>query len=108
MSNIERALIASLLNNEQSHEVNAKHFTNTFHIKLINGYNRLKELQEPIDFELLRNKFIKANKWSIQEDNMLLDIMCNTTPFGSKEMLNRYYDVLKQDYNENSDRRYAI
>lgn len=105
---IERAIIASLLNYETETEANPQHFTNEFHRKLITGYNRLKELELPIDFEILRNKFETANKWTPQEDNQLMDIMTNTTPFGSKDLLNGYLEVMKKEYVNNLDRRFAV
>ena len=105
---IERGLIASLLNYEKEAELNPNHFTSEFHIKLVKGINRLKELNMPIDFEVLRNKFLEANKWTTHEDNQLIDIMSNTTPFGSDKLFNAYADILKREYVNNLDRRFAV
>ena len=105
---IERSLIASVLNYEKEIELNPNHFTNEFHIKLIKGINRLKELDMPLDFEVLRNKFLEANKWNTHEDNQLIDIMTNTTPFGSNKLFNEYVNVIKKEYVNNLDRRFAV
>jgi len=105
---IEKSVIASVLNYEKEIELNPSHFTNEFHIKLVKGINRLKELDMPIDFELLRNKFLSANKWTISEDNQLIDIMTNTTPFGSDELFNKYVSVIDKEYVNNLDRRFAV
>lgn len=105
---IERSIIASVLNSELDHNLTPDHFTDMFHRKLVIGINRLKELDEYIDFELLRNKFYSANKWSMGEDFALTDIMTNTTPFGSQDLFNKYYETIVKNYNDSSDRRYAI
>jgi len=39
---------------------------------------------------------------------MLIDIMTNTTPFGHKSTFNNYLQILKNEYKNNSDRRFAI
>jgi len=105
---IERGVIASLLNYEREEEVNPQHFTNEFHRKLIIGINKLKELDMPIDFEILRNKFISVHKWATHEDNQLIDIMTNTTPFRSTELFNGYMEIIKKEYVNNLDRRFAV
>jgi len=105
---IERAIIASVLNSEIDHSLDAQYFTDMYHRKLVNGINRLKELDEYIDFELLRNKFIKANKWSIGEDAALADLMTNTIPFSTQDIFDKYYKTIKDNYIENFDRRFAI
>jgi len=87
---IERSIIASELNSETTIELNPSYFNDMFHRKLINGINRLKTLGEYIDLEILRNKYISANKWEFYEDNQLIDIMTNTTPFSSQEILIKY------------------
>ena len=106
--NIEKSIIASLLNYEYEEDINTNLFNNLFHRKLINGYNRLKKIGEALDFEVLRFKFSEANKWTMQEDGMLIDIMTNTTPFGHKSTFNNYLQILKNEYKNNSDRRFAI
>ena len=98
---IEKSILASVLNFEKNiadFEITPDFFEDNFHKKLIIGCFRLKELNEPIDFELLRNKFLKANKWTIQEDAKLIDIMTNTIPFGSDELFSAYLKVLKNNY----------
>jgi len=105
---IERAVLASALNSEMPVELNKGYFTTPFHQKLVSGINHLKKLGEYVDFEVIRNKFLKAKKWSIEEDNMLTDIMTNTTPFGSIQMVNAYINILKEESKMNLDRRYSI
>jgi len=110
-TNIEKSLLASVLNSANSEidiKLDKNFFTVAFHKKLIAGINRLRELNKPIDFELLRNSFIKANKWSLNEDNALIDIMTSTTPFGSNNLFNQYYKHLENTYFENFDMRLAV
>lgn len=105
---IERSVIASVINSELEHELNHNYFTDMFHRKLVNGINRLKELGEYIDFETLRYKFTKANKWTFQEDNQLVELMTNTIPFSTQKIFDEYYKVITGEYEENLDRRFAI
>ena len=106
--NIERSIIASVLSSEIVHDINPYYFTNEFHRKLVKGINRLKELNEGIDFELLRNRFIKAKKWTIGEDTELMMIMTQTTPFASQELFHAYYRVLEKEYFNSFKNRIAI
>jgi len=106
--NIERSILASVLNSEIDVELNKNYFTTLFHQKLVIGINRLKELEEYIDFETLRNSYKKVNKWTYEEDNQLLDIMTNTTPFGSQYAVNAYMKILKDTYKNNLDRKFAV
>ena len=78
---IEKSIIASELNSEIQTELNHNYFTDMFHRKLVNGINRLKQLKEYVDFEILRFKFMESKKWTMQEDGMLVEIMTNTMPF---------------------------
>ena len=105
---IEKALLASALNSEIPFELDANKFSTMFHRKLVNGINRLKQLKEYVDFETLRNKFLEANKWTLEEDNMLMDIMSNTTPFSSPKILSEYIKILDNEYINSFDRRLAI
>ena len=105
---IERSVIASIINSEIEYDLNQNHFTDMFHRKLINGINRLKELGEYIDFEILRNKFNKANKWTFQEDEKLIELMTFTTPFSTQKIFNEYHKIIVDEYKENLDRRFAI
>jgi len=106
--NIERSILASVLNSEIDIELNKNYFTTLFHQKLVSGINRLKELDEYIDFETIRNKFLKANKWTYEEDNMLIDTMTNTTPFGSKKTVDSYISILKDSYKNSLDRKFSL
>ena len=106
---IERSVLASVLNFEQhADKLNTSYFLHPFHRKLANGYNRLKELGEAIDFELLRAKFIKAGKWSMQEDNELVALMTMTTPFANTKMFELYYSQLRRAYFERADHRVSV
>lgn len=105
---IERTVLASILNGEIQTDIDPNYFQTPFHKKLANGINRLKELDMPVDFELLRNKFVKGGKWTLQEDEALTDIMTHTMPFTVQELFDAYYDVLKKDYKLNMDKRLAI
>ena len=106
--NIEKTILASMLHSEIDVEVNKNYFTTLFHQKLVIGINRLKELQLCVDFELLRNSYIKANNWSYDEDNMLVHIMTEVSPFGSTQAVTDYISMLKESYKSNLDRKYAI
>ena len=106
--NIEQSIIASVLNSEIEHNLNPHYFSSEFHRKLVNGINRLKELGECIDFELLRNKFVKHNKWTYNEDAELSMMMTHTTPFASQELFNAYYKVLEREYFNSFKNRIAI
>ena len=105
---LERAVLASVLNGEVQADLDPNYFQTPFHKKLVNGINRLKELDLPVDFELLRNKFLKSGKWSFQEDNALIELMTHTMPFSTQMLFDAYYDILKKDYKINLDRRLAI
>ena len=110
---LERSIIASVLNaskynTEIEADLDVNYFQAPFHKKLVNGINRLKELDLPTDFELLRNKFLKSGKWSFQEDNALIELMTHTMPFSTQMLFDTYYDVLKRDYKMNLDRRLEI
>ena len=99
--NIERCVLASVLNFENTLSdiaLDKNFFTDAFHIKLVVGINRLKEIDAPIDFEVLRKHYIKAKKWSYQEDAMLIDMVSNTTPFGTKHMFSQYLNILRVAY----------
>ncbi len=106
--NIEKTILASILCSEIDVEVDKNYFTTLFHQKLVIGINRLKELGLSIDFELLRNSYLKANSWSHDEDNMLVHIMTEVSPFGSIQAVTDYMSMLKESYKSNLDRRYAI
>ena len=105
---IEKAVLASVLNSEIHHDLNANKFSTMFHKKLVNGINRLKELKEHIDFETLRNKFLKANKWTFEQDNMLIELMSNTTPFSTQDIFSKYIKIIDNEYINSFDRRLAI
>ena len=108
IENIERALVASILSQEIEFILDDNYFTNPLCRKLVKGANRLRELGEPMDFELLRNKFIKANKWSYSEDEELLKIVTFTTPFSSNKLFEAYYNIIQSNYRYSLDRRLAI
>ena len=105
---LERAVLASVLNGEVQADLDPNYFQTPFHKKLVNGINRLKELDLPIDFELLRNKFLKSGKWSFQEDNTLVELMTHTMPFSTQMLFDAYYDVLKRSYYERMDSRVSV
>jgi len=105
---IEKAVLASILNSEQKVDIQKDFFSTEFHRKLAAGINRLKKLNDFIDFELLRNKFIKAKKWSFQEDEMLIDLMTSTTPFATKNIVEAYINILKEESKLNLDKRFTI
>lgn len=105
---IEKSVIASVINSEIEHSLNSNYFNDMFHRKLISGINRLKELGEYIDFETLRRKFIKADKWNFQEDEKLIELMTLTTPFSTKKIFDEYYKIIVDEYKENLDKRLSI
>lgn len=72
-------------------------FENPFHKKIVAGINRLVELNYLVDELILREQFIKAGKWSLQEDDALLNIMAQT-PFATYEQVMHYYKMLEKSY----------
>ena len=105
IENIERSILCSVLEyhiiGAQSGiidvDLNANLFTVPFHKKIVSGINRLKQLNEPIDTDTLRAKFIEAKKWNMQEDYELLSIISHN-PFGTLNMFNSYLSILNKNY----------
>ena len=111
MINIERLILCSVLENYHIGadpkilcvELDSKYFESKHHKILVNAINRLKELDEPIDSDTVREKFKSVGKWdnvmidNIMLEDALLSIMV-TTPAGSYEMFMKYYNFLKKSY----------
>jgi hypothetical protein len=95
---IEMTILCSILENQHYNcdkrilQVQLKeiYFTDAFHKKLVKGINRLIELEEPIDTDFLRLKFFEANKWTLQEDNRLIDII-SKQPIATYNLYEKYY-----------------
>lgn len=103
--NIERNIICTLLegsfvNSEvraEDIEINKNYFTLEEHRVIINGINRLKELNEPVDSDMIRLKFSEANRWNARLESALMNIMLANL-FGSKSLFSRYYSILENNY----------
>lgn len=106
--NIERTILASLLNSEMDIEFNAAYFLDPFHKKLAKAINRFKKLDEYVDFEIIRNSFIADNAWSFNEDEKLIYLMTYTTPFASNRVVASYMKLLKESYFNSLDKRLSI
>jgi len=112
---IEQSILVSVLENEFigndkeiiNIELNHKHFTDEFHIMLVKGINRLKELDMPINTDFIREQYIKVNKWNISHDNKMLAIMVHN-PIGSLELFSKYIKQLENNFINSFDRRLAI
>ena len=102
--NIERAVLVSIIESDfvQSDnriliaELRAGMFTNNFHKLIVNAINRLRELKEPINTDFLRLRFMQANKWSLDYDNQLLEIITHQ-PIATFDLFNSYYQQLKKN-----------
>lgn len=79
--------------------INKDFFSFYFHKKLFLGIQRLKELDLPIDEVLLREKFVNGNKWTLQEDNMLIELLTHNclTLNSFKSYLSILEDKYKRD-----------
>ena len=116
MINIERIILSSVLQSEAYQtdskilalKLNPTYFTDTFNKKISLGIERLKELDEPICYELLRKRFKDANKWTFTEDEKLIDLVSTVTPAGSEDLFMKYYGVLEKDILSNLDRKYSL
>ena len=112
---IEKAILVSVLENEFignnkeiiNVELNPSHFTDEFHIMLVNGINRLKELDMPVNTDFLREQYMKVNKWNISHDNKMIEIMVHN-PIGSLSLFSKYIKQLERNFIDSFDRRLAI
>ena len=101
---IERAVLCSVLEADfvnadqriQDVELRDGMFTDRFHKLIVKAINRLKELQEPINTDFLRLRFMQANKWQLDYDSKLLEIMVHQ-PIATFEQFNSYYVQLKKN-----------
>lgn len=114
MMNIERSLLVSVLehnfiqNDKKILEVilNPDYFNHPHHKIFVKAINRLKELDEPIDSDTMRHKFLHAEKWDknivadITMEDSLLNIMTHN-PFTTFYLFNKYYNLLKNEYENN-------
>ena len=102
--NIERAVLCSILEADfinadtkiLSAELRESMFTDKFHKLIVKAINRLKELKEPINTDFLRLRFMQANKWSLDYDNQLLEIITHQ-PIATFDLFNSYYRQLKKN-----------
>ncbi len=54
---------------------------------------RLKELNEPICSDMVRDKYMSVNKWSNRLESVLLEIMIHN-PFATFTIFDKYYQEL--------------
>ena len=113
MKNIEQLILVSILEHNfipsdsriLQVELNPNFFTDENHKVFVKAINRLKQLNEPIDSDTMRMKFIDANAWDksikihISMEQSLLEIMSHN-PAGSYDLFMKYYAILEQNYNE--------
>lgn len=105
IENIEKSILCTVLENSiiggdekiVKVKLEANLFIVPFHKKLVSGIHRVKELNIPLDTDTVRAKFQQANKWTMQEDNMLIEIISHNC-FGSYELFIRYYNLLKENH----------
>lgn len=102
--NIEKSILVSVLEAEFVNSdrrivemnLNADYFSNGFHKMLVKGINRLKELNDPVNTDMLRYRFISANKWDYKLDDLLMEIMAHN-PL-QYDNFTRYYSLLEKEY----------
>ena len=107
MINIERSILCSILehnfvgNDKKIYEtvLSAKYFTDEHHKLFVNSINRLRELGEPIDSDMVRLKLISVKKWDFYLEDSLLKIMVHN-PFGTYDLFMQYYKVLQNHHND--------
>ena len=113
MKSIEQLILVSILEHNfiptdiriLQVELNQNFFTNENHKVFVKAINRLKQLNEPIDSDTMRMKFIDANAWDksikihISMEQSLLEIMSHN-PAGSYDLFMKYYAILERNYNE--------
>ena len=112
---IEKTIIVSALESDficadkriREHYLDPELFTDSFHKLLVKGINRLKELDMPMDFELLRDKMLQGRNWSIHHDNALIEIMTHRA-FGTYDIFMQYYKLLEKNKMNSFDLEVAI
>jgi hypothetical protein len=111
-TDIERSILVSVLEQQFigtdpkiiDAELDPKFFRDPFCRKLVKGINRLKELDEPINTDFLRLKFMEAKAWEIKDDLELIQIITHN-PIGTLRLFSAYYSKL---CNSNMNMRYTI
>ncbi|MCW8932196.1 MAG: hypothetical protein OQL19_18425 [Gammaproteobacteria bacterium] len=101
---IERAVLCSVLEADflnsdkriKDIELRGGMFTDKFHKLMVNAINRLKELKEPINTDFLRLRFMQANKWQLDYDAKLIEIIAHQ-PIATYDLFNSYYQQLRKN-----------
>ena len=109
MINIERSILCSILEHNfigndkriSAIVLNANYFEDQHHKLFATSINRLRELGEPIDSDMVRLKLISVKKWDFYLEDSLLKIM-SSNPFGTYDLFNDYYKTLENYYNSNT------
>ncbi len=103
---IENSLLVSVLEHDfvQNDKnilqinLNPEIFTDKINKLFVTAINRLKELNEPVNSDVMRIKFMKADKWNfIAYDEQLMRIIASN-PFGTVDMFKSYLKVLEDEY----------
>ena len=103
---IEKSILVSILEHDfvvsdkriLEVELSAEYFTHPIHKLFINAINRLKELDEPVNSDFLRAKFIEGHKWDeLSHEVQLLEIIASN-PLGSLYLFESYLKVLEDEY----------
>ena len=104
---IEQSILCSVIENSHiggdkkiiEEKLIPEHFTDSFHVKITKAINRLKELDEPIDTDYIRMKFMDAKQWGLVDDNKLIELISHT-PFGTYKHFKFYIDVIAKKFFE--------
>ena len=110
MINIERNILCSILehnfigNDKKifSTILNVDYFSDKHHKLFASSINRLRELDEPIDSDMVRLKLQSVKKWDFYLEDSLLKIM-GANPLGTHDLFMQYYKVLEK-HNVESER----
>lgn len=111
--NIERNLLCSVLEHNfigndkriMEVELDSSVFSDKYHKLIVNGINRLKELKEPVDSDVLKIKFEGAKKWDFQLEYVILEIL-TANPIGTYDLFMSYYKILETQSQETSKIRH--
>jgi len=103
---IEKSILVSILEHDficnddaiMQVTLNDAVFTHPIHKLFIKAINRLKELNEPINSDFLRERFVQGGRWDILgHEVQLLEIMSHT-PLATLYLFKSYLKLLEDNY----------
>ena len=98
---IEKSILVTMLEQDfvqcdervRTFNIDYKVFLHKPHRTIARGIIRLKEMGKPVHTDILREQYMKVNKWDMELEATMLDIMIHN-PFGTYELFNKYYTEL--------------